>query len=1065
MGTSDLNFYINKHRKAYEERLKREQQNQQGKPSEGEPGREVEKAPPSEVTNGGANEQPIETDSRSKNPNEEFSQHASQSDATRNSTREEHMNQGELLWEETNEVDADYLLALKLNEALNGHVEPPSVVNENQWSSGSHARSAEKNEDAEDDVRKPDNSYVECLLGDNNYMPFCVNYNVGSAHMNQNPLPPGGRNRRGGHYVDHDEGGQMYGPYNLRSRSNRVNGLQSSNQSGGNGDDRYAPQLSGGNDDRRYSPHFSSAHEPLNISISSDDEEGEVQVKNVAAKSYLSQDDGVRSGSDVFYVHDENLSLTPRQGKPSGQGNLGRPVSTRGEDSKGEVTIVEGTTVGRTTVERTTGEGSREGRFSNKGAHHHEQGDPDVYIQTLRENGGEMIPRVMGNANNFSFQSVGAQSGGGGDPLPGQYNNCGGGLQVPKCTVEKAAYNLGDVYNDHFGFSNGGPFQPLQSAATEVGHPSGSSQLRGNYVDASPNDEYTDEGRYYAHYERMNLHGKEKEKNKLTIEGVYDVDAYGEGVHNGSLFPSRGRNRNGGKGTERAKNGEGEYYMAQVHGGNDVIPLEGEDLSGGAPSPYKARAKKSRRGERDTAQVESIHSDEGLSHGMVQPDGAPQMGYTMKSSGKPPTNEKIEDPYCCKGESYEAPTGRGLEVTHDDGLVLFKTGLGRRGEPQEGTNSPTMGGCNRGGRYPKSGLPYADVGGAITQGEPSPFGMLPFEKGNPVERSANGYLLNNAMMHMDDSAKVFAEMASMCAPAQKSSRGLPFESLHPGGGASAGPITSEGGLHSRTNEQTELFSGSHVKSSGRAFTLNQVEDNKNVILFHCKDGGLSEGAPHALPNYVEGGKSWSGAPRGMSNGQSGVYFHGEVSSSSSRCMVEPPPPRSEFLQRVEINRGADYQGKAEEKNKGEGPYGHVVNGMTPNRFSGSGHNKYFASGKSPVVYTLGEAQGGAAPDVYVIDEGTTSGEPHFTHGRSVYYNPMGGYRQGMIPNEDAHPVGDVQGESAGSVKVEEAEMEQVQRGGDANDNTTSAIDQCDEESANDEDLSVQQAIINSLIDL
>lgn len=103
MGTSDLNFYINKHRKAYEERLNREQQNQQGKPSEGEPGREVEKAPPSEVTNGGANEQPIETDSRSKNPNEEFSQHASQSDATRNSTREEHMNQGELLWEETNE--------------------------------------------------------------------------------------------------------------------------------------------------------------------------------------------------------------------------------------------------------------------------------------------------------------------------------------------------------------------------------------------------------------------------------------------------------------------------------------------------------------------------------------------------------------------------------------------------------------------------------------------------------------------------------------------------------------------------------------------------------------------------------------------------------------------------------------------------------------------------------------------------------------------------------------------------------------------------------------------------
>lgn len=42
MGTPELNFYINKHRKAYEERLKREQQNLQGKTPEGKSATEVE---------------------------------------------------------------------------------------------------------------------------------------------------------------------------------------------------------------------------------------------------------------------------------------------------------------------------------------------------------------------------------------------------------------------------------------------------------------------------------------------------------------------------------------------------------------------------------------------------------------------------------------------------------------------------------------------------------------------------------------------------------------------------------------------------------------------------------------------------------------------------------------------------------------------------------------------------------------------------------------------------------------------------------------------------------------
>ncbi|GAB65818.1 hypothetical protein PCYB_073200, partial [Plasmodium cynomolgi strain B] len=757
--------------------------------------------------------------------------------------------------------DADYLFALKLNEALNGCAEPPSVENENHIRSGSHARSAHRNEDAEDDVRKPDNSYVECLLGDNNYMPFCVNYNVGSDNMNQNPLSPSGRNRRSGHYVDHDEGGHMYGPYNLRSRNNRVNAFHSSNQSSGNSD-------------RRYAPHFNSSHEPINISLSSDDEEGEDEVKNPAGKNYVSQDDGLRSSSEVFYVHDGNLSLTPRQSNPSGQSNLGRPFSTSGEDSKDEVTIVEGL---------------KQERFSDKGVYHPEEGNPDVCIQARKGKGGE-IHRIMGSANNFAFQSVGAQGGEG--PRGGHYTNCGAGLQGSKCTMQKSVRDLCDVYNDHFGFTSRGAFSPVRSAATEVGHPlreggyypSGNNTVRRNCVDESLRDDYSREERYYVHYEPMILSRKEKEKNKSTFGGVCDVDAYGERVDNGPVFLSRGKNRNGGgegegegeeerdrdrergreRGTERGRDrikiADGEYYKAHVQDSNDVIPLEGKDLIGGAPSSYKARAKKSRREVKDITQVQSIHSDEGLSRQMAPLDGAPKMvqldgapkmvqlddapkmapldgapkmAYTLRSSRKHPTNEKIEDPYCCKGESYEAQNGRGLEGAPEEGFVLFKTGLERRSGPHEGSdphegNNPTMGACNN-GWYPKSGRTYADMGRNITQGESSQFNMLHFEKGNnPVERSVNDYVVRNALLDMDDSAQVFAEMASRCAPVEKSGR-LPFESLHHGEVPSVGAIAAEGGLHSRTKEQhPELFSGNHFKTSGRAFTRNRLEDDMNM---------------------------------------------------------------------------------------------------------------------------------------------------------------------------------------------------------------------------------------------
>ncbi|ANQ07373.1 Uncharacterized protein PCOAH_00016760 [Plasmodium coatneyi] len=997
MGTSDLNFYINKHRKAYEERLKREQQNLQGKTSEGG----VEKVARSEVAKGDATEQSNETDNRNKNLKEGDSQNASQSDATRNSTRDENINQ----------VDADYLFALKLNEALNGHAEPTSVANEKNLSSVERNEDADPNECGGDDVRKPDNSYVECLLGDNNYMPFCVNYNVGRGDStNQNSLSPSGRNRRSGHHVDHEGGGHMYGPYNLRSRNNRMNGFQSSN-----------------NRDRRYSPRLNSPHEPINISLSSDDEE-EVQVNNEIAKSYFSKDDGVRRSSEVFYVPEENLSLTPRQSKPSGQSNLGRPFSTRWEDSKGEVTTVEG-------------------------------GKPNLCIQACGGKGGENIPRMMERGNNFSFQSVDAQ---GGENSPtGRYSDSGVGSEAPKCTVEKSIHGLCDVYNDHFGFTNRGTYRFVRSAAAEVGHPlgeggnpNGNNPVRSNYVDSSAREDYSQEGRYYVHYEPMNPSGTEKEKNKPMFEGAYDVDSYGDdGVDNGSRFLPRGKYRNGGGGG-RAKNAEGEYYKEYVHDGSDVIPLEGEDLIGGdTPSPYKGRAKKSRRKVKDLTQVERIHNDEGFSPQIVQLDGAPKMTYTLRSSGKKPTNEKIEDPYCCKGEGHEVQNGRGVEGGPEDDPFIFRTDLGRR-------NDPNMGVCNSGGYPKRSGVTYADMGRDIMQSESSPFNMLHFEKGNPVEQSVNDYSVNNVLMQMDDNARVLAEMASKCAPLEKGSR-LPFESLH------RGAIEQEGSPHSRTNEPPELF-------TGRDFTLNHCQDGISLNTFNRPEGGLR--------NYVEEGK-WCGAPLDRSSALRGAHFTGEVPSSSR--MVEEPlcgeaAPHSEFLlvneygasnyKVVPINGGGNLQGSPEEKRKKEGHYRYVNNDRTLNRFNG----------KSPL--------GGPTPDVYVIDEGTTFGEPHSTYEQNVQQHHMGGYLPAGIFNQNAQQVGYRKRENAGSVKAEgtQMEQEQVQEGsvvnslqGDAyanrdvsdqsygrgmDDNTTSAMDQCDQESGNSEDLNVQQAIINSLID-
>ncbi|KJP87472.1 hypothetical protein AK88_02904 [Plasmodium fragile] len=1059
MGTSDLNFYINKHRKAYEERLKREQQNLQGKTSEGE----AEKVAPSEVAKGDTNEQPNEAESCSKNLSEGYCENTNQSDATRNSTRDENINQ----------VDADYLFALKLNEALNGHDEPSSVVNEN------HLSSEDRNEDAEDDVRKPDNSYVECLLGDNSYMPFCMNYDVGrNTPMNQNPLSPSGRNRRSGHYVDNNEGGHMYGPYNLRSRNNRVNGFQNGNQSSSNAD-------------RRYSPRFNGVYEPINISLSSDEEEAEVQVNNEEARSYVFEDDGVRNSSEICYVPDENLSLTPRQNKPSGQSNVGRPFSTRGEDLREEVTIIEG---------------MGQEAFSRKGPYHHEKGKPEVCIQAHKGKGGkEDIPRVMESTNNFSFQSVGAQGAGG--TGAGHYNNYGAGVQSPKCKVEKSVNGLCDVYNDHFGVSSRGKFRLVRSAAaaaaTEAGHTPREGEhnrennlLRNHYGDSSRHDDYSQEGGYYVHYAPMSPSGKEKEKNKFTFEGVYDVDSYGERVDKGSNFLSRGKNRNGG-GEERTQNVQGGYYNARVQDGNDVIPLEGEDVIGSAPSPYKARTKKSKRKVNNINQVDRNLNDEGSSPKMVQRNGSPLMSYTLRSSRKHPANEKIEDPYYCKGDNYEAQNGGGLGGVPEDDLLFFKTAVGKRSEPHD-RNNPTMGVCNNGG-HAKSGMTYADVGWGVMQGESSPFNMFHFEQGTAVEPSVNDYVMNNVVMEMDDRAEVFAKMADKYAPVEKSSRRLPFESVHHGGEVpSVGATAPEGSLHSRRNEHPELFNGIHFKQSERAITRNHGQDDISVNSFHYKDGGLSQGGgTHRLRNFVEEG-NWSDASPDRSSVLRGAHFSHDIPSSSR--MVKPlcdeNPPHNEFLlanghdtpnyQMLVMNREVNYQHRPEEKNTNEGHYRHVNKDRSLHRSNGTSHNQFITSGKSPFVCTLGEAQGRAVPDVYVIDEGTTCGEPRSTHEQSLHHN-MGGYGQGIILNKNAQEmIGDVKRENAGSIKAENAHMDQVQQGrvgnahgGDAHanrgvsdqsygrgmdDNTASAMDQCDEESTNNEDLSVQQAIINSLID-
>ncbi|SCQ16231.1 conserved Plasmodium protein, unknown function [Plasmodium ovale] len=253
MSSSDLNFYINKHRKAYEERLKKEHQNHEKQGSE-----HAEKdARGSEC---------VET----AGPREDIA-----------------------VEENLNQVDSDYMYALKLSEALNGSTGDLNTQRETCFNNGNQERGESKNVNAcesgsgdtqgDDNVRKPDSSYVECLLGTNTLMPFCLDvsyrstngkscsYNSSSQRSDNN----GSSSRRGTPRNHH---------------LNRINGSSESN----------------------------------NILISSDDDVVMENAPKEDEKGCISICSVERE--DAFSVNDDVLSQTPRQNKKNCSNNEEKDV-------------------------------------------------------------------------------------------------------------------------------------------------------------------------------------------------------------------------------------------------------------------------------------------------------------------------------------------------------------------------------------------------------------------------------------------------------------------------------------------------------------------------------------------------------------------------------------------------------------------------------------------------------------------------------------------------------------------------------------------------------------------
>ncbi|SBT76438.1 conserved Plasmodium protein, unknown function [Plasmodium ovale] len=242
MSSSDLNFYINKHRKAYEERLKKEHQNQEKQGSE-----HAEKDPREAECIGVAG------------PKEDIA-----------------------VEENLNQVDSDYLYALKLSEALNGSTGDLNTQRETCFNSANQERGESKNVNAcesgngdgqgDDNVRKPDSSYVECLLGTNTLMPFCMDMSYRSINAKS---------------------------YSLNSNSQRSDNNGSSSR-------RDTPR-------NHHLNRINDSSESNNILISSDDDvvmENEPKEDENGCISICSVE-----REDVFSVNDDVLSQTPRQNK------------------------------------------------------------------------------------------------------------------------------------------------------------------------------------------------------------------------------------------------------------------------------------------------------------------------------------------------------------------------------------------------------------------------------------------------------------------------------------------------------------------------------------------------------------------------------------------------------------------------------------------------------------------------------------------------------------------------------------------------------------------------------
>lgn len=178
MDSEDLMFYINKHKKAYEERVKRELQNSHTIPHDEEHQENEDK--PAVQTNNVDPKEEIQTNRKNTFVN---SISEDQNEAKRRKQRDNEMkeNKNGSSKEENketqaskvlNQEEADYLYALKLSEQLNGIIvedssDGPAILKHDECSNRQNIQKEnyEKKQFVEDEVRKPDEIYTECLLG------------------------------------------------------------------------------------------------------------------------------------------------------------------------------------------------------------------------------------------------------------------------------------------------------------------------------------------------------------------------------------------------------------------------------------------------------------------------------------------------------------------------------------------------------------------------------------------------------------------------------------------------------------------------------------------------------------------------------------------------------------------------------------------------------------------------------------------------------------------------------------------------------------------------------------